>query len=150
MRTRKIYVDTSVIGGCLDEMFEADSLALLELARLGHVRLLVSNIMLRELDSAPPDVQAIFHSLPLACIEEIESSEETEYLRDRYIACGVVGLASAVDAHHVALAVVYRADMIVSWNFKHIVHHEKIDGFNSVNLAEGYPQLRIYSPKEVI
>ncbi|NUM54158.1 MAG: PIN domain protein [Candidatus Hydrogenedentes bacterium] len=150
MRILRIYVDTSVIGGCLDAEFEADSLALLEMARSGRVKLLISNITLRELDDAPQAVQTIFQALPEMCIEEIVSNADTEYLRNRYISHGVVGAASSIDAHHVALAVVHHADMIVSWNFKHIVHHEKIDGFNSVNLAEGYPPLRIYSPKEVV
>ena len=57
---------------------------------------------------------------------------------------------SANDAFHVALATVARADMIVSWNFKHIVHYEKMRGFNAVNLKEGYGQLEIHAPPEVI
>ena len=44
---------------------------------------------------------------------------------------------------------VYRADLVVSWNFKHIVHYEKIAGFNAANLLQGYPELRIFSPNEV-
>jgi hypothetical protein len=40
--------------------------------------------------------------------------------------------------------------MIVSWNFKHIVHYDKIRGFNAVNLREGYPLLAIYSPLEIV
>jgi len=39
---------------------------------------------------------------------------------------------------------------VVSWNFKHIVHYEKIALYNSVNILEGYPQVSIYSPLEVI
>ena len=42
------------------------------------------------------------------------------------------------------------ADLIVSWNFRHIVHFDKIRGFNAVNLQEGYPLIDIRSPKEVI
>lgn len=61
-----------------------------------------------------------------------------------------MGPASLLDAHHVAIATVARADMIVSWNFQHIVHHEKMAGFNAVNLREGYPTLRIFSPLEVV
>ena len=150
MRILKVYVDTSVIGGCFDEEFESDSLSLFELARVGRLKLLISNITLRELDGSPPEVQDKFEALPDGSIEEVTSNPETERLRDCYLAHGVVGQASSVDAHHVAIAVVHHADMIVSWNFKHIVHHDKIDGFNSVNLAEGYPPMRIYSPKEVV
>ena len=48
------------------------------------------------------------------------------------------------------LATVSRADLVVSWNFKHIVHWEKIRGFNAVNLREGYPPIEIRSPREVV
>jgi len=68
---------------------------------------------------------------------------------DRQTKAGV-GLACGNDALHVALAVVARADMIVSWNFKHIVHFDKMRGFNAVNLKEGYAQLMILSPLEVV
>lgn len=40
--------------------------------------------------------------------------------------------------------------MIVSWNFKHIVHFDKMRGFNAVNLQEGYARLDIFSPLEVV
>ena len=71
-------------------------------------------------------------------------------LRDAYLAAGVVGPSSRNDAEHVALATVARADLIVSWNFKHLVHIDKIRGFNAVNLRDGYPTLEIRSPKEVV
>ena len=58
--------------------------------------------------------------------------------------------ADEVDAQHIALATVCRADLVVSWNFKHIVHYEKIRGFNSVNLREGYGMVDIRSPREVV
>lgn len=45
---------------------------------------------------------------------------------------------------------VARADMIVSWNLKHVAHFEKIRGFNEVNLREGYGPIEIHSPKEVV
>jgi hypothetical protein len=70
--------------------------------------------------------------------------------RDAYLAAGVVGAASERDAHHVALASVARADLIVSWNFKHIVHVDKIRMFNAVNLMQGYGLIDIRSPIEVV
>ena len=62
------------------------------------------------------------------------------------------GLARKItdDAHHVAIATAERVDMIVSWNFQHIVHFDKIRGFNAVNLREGYSPIEIRSPKEVV
>jgi hypothetical protein len=45
---------------------------------------------------------------------------------------------------------VVRADVIVSWNFWHIVKREKIRAFNAVNLAAGYPLMTILSPREAM
>jgi hypothetical protein len=71
-------------------------------------------------------------------------------LRDAYLAAGVVGPASAADAEHIAAATVAEVDIVVSWNFKHIVHFDKIRGFNGVNSLRGYRPLEIYSPVEVV
>lgn len=71
-------------------------------------------------------------------------------MAESYIDAGVLPQASAEDAHHVALATLARSDVIVTWNFKHIVHVDKIRLFNAVNLREGYPLIDIRSPKEVV
>ncbi|GMR24207.1 MAG: hypothetical protein BMS9Abin37_2725 [Acidobacteriota bacterium] len=54
------------------------------------------------------------------------------------------------DAQHIAMATVARADVLVSWNFKHIVNLHRIQGYNSVNLRRGYPILEIRAPREVL
>lgn len=53
------------------------------------------------------------------------------------------------DGLHIALATLAEVDLLVSWNFKHIVHYEKIRLFNAVHLELGYKPLQIYSPREV-
>ncbi len=83
-------------------------------------------------------------------MEGISLTEEAESLRDAYLRNDVVGEAQKNDALHVALASIAKADMIVSWNFKHIVHYDKIRGFNAVNLREGYLPIDIRSPLEVV
>ena len=50
---------------------------------------------------------------------------------------------------HIAIATIAEADVLVSWNFQHIVRLDKIRQFNSVNIELGYKQLTIYSPREV-
>ena len=54
------------------------------------------------------------------------------------------------DAYHIAVATVNRLDVLVSWNFKHIVNYDKIKLFNSINLRLGYPMIEIRSPKEFV
>jgi hypothetical protein len=66
------------------------------------------------------------------------------------LAAGVLGAASEADAEHIAAATVAEVDIVVSWNFRHIVHFEKIRGFNGVNTLKGYRALEIYSPAEVV
>ncbi len=145
----RLYADTSVIGGCFDHEFVEASLALMVRVREGHIILVISELLIEELEQAPPVVQTVLTELPADQIEHVMISNESEALRDAYLAAHVVGPASSYDAHHVALASMARVDSIVSWNFKHLVHLEKIRGFNSVNLRLGYPLIDIRTPKEV-
>ena len=62
----------------------------------------------------------------------------------------ILGKASLDDAYHIAIATVNRLDVLVSWNFKHIVNYDKIKLFNSINLRLGYPMIEIRSPKEFV
>jgi hypothetical protein len=55
-----------------------------------------------------------------------------------------------VDAQHITLATVARVDVLVSWNFNHIVNPRRIHAYNTVNLKRGYPLLEIRSPREVL
>jgi len=88
--------------------------------------------------------------VPSAQLEYHEITEEMERLRDAYLSAGVLGESSDADALHVAAATVLEVDLIVSWNFKHIVHFEKIRGFNAVGRLQGYKAVDIHSPLEVI
>ena len=54
------------------------------------------------------------------------------------------------DAVHIAMSTVNKIDVLVSWNFKHIVNLNRIHLFNSVNIKEGYNLLEIRSPMELL
>ena len=66
-----------------------------------------------------------------------------------YLTHGIVGPGSRSDALHEALATIGRVDVMVSWNFKHIVNLGRIRLFNAVNLEQGYGIIEIRTPKEV-
>ena len=149
-RRLRVYADTSVFGGCLDDEFADDSKVFFDEVKSGRFTLVVSSVTLRELLDAPEDVRRILASLPPDNVENFPDCPETVELRDAYIEAGVVGPGSREDAEHVAAASIADVDMIVSWNFKHIVHFEKISGYHGVNLIRGYKPVNIYSPKEVI
>ncbi len=121
MRTR-IYADTSVLGGCLDEEFEDASIRLLNMFKSGEAAIVVSDLTLLELETAPTEVLAVFEEIPEEHREYVELTEEAGELARRYIAAGVIGEAKRVDAQHIAIATVNRVDVLVSWNFRHIVN----------------------------
>jgi predicted nucleic acid-binding protein len=146
----RIYVDTSVIGGCLDEEFTKDSNRLLESAKEGRIIFVVSDVVLRELNRAPKEVQHVYELIPDESIELLPETMEALQLANAYVAANVVSRKSQNDAIHVAYATIARVDAIVSWNFKHIVRLDRMKGYNRVNFEQGYGVLQIISPKEVI
>ena len=79
----------------------------------------------------------------------ITLSAEAVELADAYLNHNVLTQNYRDDARHIAIATVAGADLLVSWNFKHIVHFEKIQRFNAVNIEMGYKPILIYSPREV-
>ena len=54
------------------------------------------------------------------------------------------------DAFHIALASVNNLDVIVSWNFQHIVKLKTKREVNAINALLGYKAVEIYSPWEVV
>lgn len=150
MKRLRIYVDTSVIGGCFDPEFATESQALIQMALDGRAVLVISDLLVQELQGAPEPVRRLLTSLPPESVEAFSTDEEAYALCEAYLAAGVVDAAAELDAQHVANATVARADLIVSWNLRHIVHMVRIQGYNAVNMREGYPTMAIYTPAQVI
>lgn len=149
MKTLRVYLDTSVIGGCLDDEFSLDSNKVIKAIKEEKFLLLISEIVINELIDAPQKVKDVLLSIPKNVIEVVNINDEILQLRDHYIDAGVVTEKSINDATHVAAATVARADAIISWNFKHIVRLDKMKGYNQINLLHGYGILTIISPLEV-
>jgi predicted nucleic acid-binding protein len=150
MMKLRVYIDTSVIGGCLDEEFKEVSRKLIEKFKQGEIIAVISELTTLELRDAPQEVQDIFKEIPEENIEHVKLTEEAVNLAQKYISEGVIGKDKLVDTEHIAIATINRVDVLVSWNFRHIVNLQRIRGYNSVNLKCGYPLLEIRSPWEVI
>ena len=146
----RVYIDTSVIGGCFDEEFAVWSLKLFGEFHAGSKTAVVSDLTRRELEGAPKNVKNILLSLPGGSVENVFLSDEAERLASHYLKNGVIGRKHIVDAQHIAIASVERVDVLVSWNFQQIVNLDRIHAFNAVNLKLGYSMLEIRSPREVI
>jgi hypothetical protein len=116
----------------------------------GDFKVLVSRLTDIELDNAPQKVKDLANTLPLDYIEWIDINTQAVNLANKYIAEKVVGQTSHSDCIHIALATLNYADVLVSWNFKHIVNHIRIRGYNAVNFKYGHKILDIRSPREIL
>lgn len=143
-------MDTSVIGGCEDSEFAEWSTRLFNDFRRGQKIVIISDLTLQELATAPETVRIILDTIPDRAFEFAALTEEAEMMAQRYLDDGVVGERNIVDAQHIAIATVQKVDVLVSWNFKHIVNLNRILRFNEVNINAGYPSLEIRSPREVV
>lgn len=145
----RVYVDTSVFGGVFDEEFSAPSRLLFQQAKAGRFLIVVSDTSRKEIAPAPERVREFFVET-LDHAEIVEITDHALHLRQAYFQAGILSPKCLDDALHVATATVSECRVIVSWNFKHIVHFEKIPLYNEVNVAHGYEAIAIHSPLELV
>jgi predicted nucleic acid-binding protein len=146
----RVYIDTSVVGGYFDDEFQDDTRKFFDRVYKEDFLIYFSEISETELSLAPIQVRELKNKIPKQCYRYIELDDESKYLAQIYIDEKILGKSSYNDAYHIALTTVNRLDVLVSWNFKHIVNFDKIKLFNSVNLRLGYPIIDIRSPLEFI
>lgn len=150
MKQQLVYIDTSVVGGVFDEEFAHHSKLLFDKVIAGEYKILISDILEQELEQAPDRVVAFFAGIPEDVIIRVELTEAADLLAAEYLAADVVGATSRTDCQHIAIATISGADILVSWNFKHIVNVFRIRGYNSVNLINGFRQLEIRDPRALV
>ena len=149
MKLQRVYLDTSALGGCFDPEFAEWSNGLMQDFRNRLFKPLLSQVTATELQDAPEKVQAVYAELLTLGAEIIEATESALELADAYQEHRILTPKFYDDGLHIAVATVAEADVLVSWNFKHIVRFDKIRLFNAVNLEYGYKPLQIFSPREV-
>ena len=145
----RVYADTSVYGGVLDDEFARASRAFFEGVRRGRFGLVASALVEDELAGAPGDVRGVFDEM-LAWMERGEVSPEVLRLRRAYVEAGIVGARSSADALHVAVATVSGCGLLISWNCRHIVNFRRIPMYNTVNRLTGWDEIAIHTPLEVV
>jgi hypothetical protein len=82
--------------------------------------------------------------------QDIKQDDESERLSALYFELGGLPPKSKDDAMHIAIATVNNCDVILSWNFKHIVNLRAMKAVEAVNLMEGYNPIRILSPTMIL
>jgi len=149
MKVFRVYADTSVFGGVYDDEFKQPSQTFFEQVKNGRFILVISAVVQDEMVAAPSAVRGFFEEM-LGLAEIADITESALDLRDAYLQARILTPKYSDDALHVALATVAGCPLIVSWNFQHIVHFQKIPLYNAINTLKGYQQIAIFSPREVI
>ena len=139
-----------MLGGCFDSEFEQWSNRLIDVFRRTEYIAVLSSVTAPEVEQAPEPVRQLHAELIAAGAELLMVSAEAMDLLGKYGAKNVLGAKFQNDMLHIALATIADADVLVSWNFRHIVRLDKIRLFNAVNVECGYKPLTIYSPREVV
>ena len=147
---KRIYLDTSVYGGYFDAAFSVWTRILFKQIDNNEFVVLYSYLTDLEISYAPEQVKLLAKSIPNKNIELIDYDDKAVELASLYIIENVVGLTSITDCIHIALATIHNADVLVSWNFKHIVNVDRIRGYNTVNLSRGFKALDIRTPTEIL
>ena len=150
MKRLKIYLDTSIIShlDAPDALKEqADTRKLWEDMQAGKYEVVVSDVVIDELEGCPePKLSYLRSMLGGISYADITRSLEAARLRDLYFEVGGLPPKSRLDALHIAIATVNSCNIILSWNFKHIVNYRAMTAVDAVNIKEGYAPLRILSP----
>jgi len=149
MAPLRIYIDTSVLGGCFDVEFSRWSNALIGDFRAGRLIPLLSDVTAAEVADAPSAVRDLHQEMLLLAGGVLPVTQEVEALVAAYTTKKILPARMAADMTHIALATLAQVDALVSWNFKHVVRLEKIRLFNAVNVELGHQPLSIRSPREV-
>ncbi len=147
---RSVYIDTSIVGGLFDDEFQLWTELFFDEVHSGNYKVAVSDILLKELRRAPRNVRDYLDQLHNDKMVTIVLNRDAEQLADLYLQEKIVGPKSLVDCQHIATATVHNIEVLVSWNFKHIVNLDKIRLYNSVNLREGYRTIEIRTPRELL
>ena len=154
MRKLKIYLDTSVISH-LDAPdrpdWMADTLKLWEAIKADEYEAFISPIDVQELEKCYEPKRSVL-AKHLQAIEYtlLDETDEVLELATLYLDAGILQKKSFDDCQHIAYACVYNCDMVVSWNFKHMVNIKTISGVKSVNALAGYRGMPIYSPTMLV
>jgi len=145
----RIYIDTSVLGGCFDVEFAKWSNGLIGDFRAGRLVPVLSDVTAAVAVDAPAQVRELHQEMLGLAGALLAITPQVLDLVAAYEARKILAPKYAADMRHIALATIAAVDALVSWNFKHIVRLEKIRLFNAVNVESGYRSLNILSPREV-
>jgi predicted nucleic acid-binding protein len=154
MRKLSVYVETSVWSQAFaedaPEMRRATEQFLAE-ARRGEYDLFISAVVLQEIGRADEQLARQLRKLVDECAPVVLSfDDDLDRLAQAFLEHSVVPPSKIEDAQHVAAAVANELDVLVSWNYRHLVNVRRREEFHQVSVMNGYYKpLQIVTPPEV-
>ena len=146
----RLYIDTSVLGGYFEKEFQLWTQKLVHKIYDNEHIAVISDITLAELETAPKYVRDLADSIISKNANFVTVSKAENELAEKYLKEKIITKKYRSDALHIAIATINKVDVLVSWNFKHIVNLKRIRQYNSVNLKYDYSMIEIRSPMEII
>ena len=150
MKKLKVYLDTSVISHLFADDAKVrmdDTILFWEMVKADKYEVFLSDTVTMELGRCKePKLSKVFGKIKEIKCEILTATQEVRDLAQLYIDRGVLEEDSYDDCMHIAFAVIEKCDVIVSWNFRHLVNYDTIDGVKRVNAIKNYPEMRIMSP----
>ena len=147
MKRLKVYLDTSVVSYLYQEDAPEkmqDTLSLWELFKQGIYEVFVSDIVFREIDRCSEEkLNILLDYLDQIEYHEVETDSNTIELARRFIDFGILKKKSFDDCQHIAAAILAGCDVIISWNFKHLVSVKIVTGVKIITALEEYKDLLI-------
>lgn len=150
MRKLKIYLDTSVIS-YLDQIDAEEKMEqtrkLWKILQIGKYDIVISDLVLMEINECNEPKRSILKEyLAQINYERISITEETEEIANEIIKEGILNPKSFDDCLHIASAIISDCNIIISWNFKHMVNVDTINGVRKITFAKRYNNIDIYAP----
>src|SRR5262249_12525033 len=155
-RKRKLYLDTSILGFALQEQDRKrreEANRLLRQIRAESFLGGYSFVTESEVDAAPPWIaRKLRYKIEWAGLHRVRvrSRSQAHDLAERYCRAGLIPREFFDDALHIAVATLWRADALVSFNFTHIVRLDTMIGVNTVNRREKLAEIVLCEPNAVI
>jgi len=150
MNKLKVYLDTSVISHLMQEDVPekmSETLKLWDMFNAGKYDVYLSTVTLQEIDNCPePKRTELFKHLVEIDYTPIEITEDMSEVAQQLIDMGILTQKSYDDCQHIASAVIYGCDCIISWNFKNIVNIKTIRGVRAITNLKGYKPIEILNP----
>jgi predicted nucleic acid-binding protein len=128
-----------------------DTLALWEDIKQGAHNIFISNVVLDEISENSEGKRMVLLEY-LAEIEYtlIQVDDEIRAYAEKIVSEGILTDRQYDDCLHIGCAVVNQCNMLLSWNFKHMVKVKTLNGIRSINAMLGYHGIDIFPPSMII